>query len=218
MSEIKPIHVMIVDDHEMVRSGLATFLSGYKHLILVAQATNGLEAMRFCSQHQVDVILMDLVMPGVDGIEAIRAIKKDYPRIQIIALTSYTEQQLLQRALEAGATGYLLKDVTVDALASAIEAAHAGMPAIAPQATQMLIDLVTQESSPSSGACFDLTPRELEVLRLLAQGMTNRQIAVKLELSPATVKTYVSNILTKMSAASRAEAVASAMQNHIFDS
>lgn len=218
MNETAVIHVMIADDHEMVRSGLKTFLAGYAHLVLAAEAETGLEALALCKQHKIDIILMDLKMPEMDGIEAIQAIKKDYPHIQIIALTNYSEQDLLQRALKAGANGYLLKDVAVDDLVKAIEAAYAGEPVMAPQATRMLIEMATQEGSSPYEDKFGLTPRELDVLRLMAQGRTNRQIASDLDLSPATVKTYVSNILAKMAVSSRAEAVATAMQHHMLDS
>ena len=212
MSETSSIRVMLVDDHTVVRSGLSAFLTAYKDLELVGEAANGERAIMLCQQAQPDVILMDLVMPGMDGATATRKIREQYPQIQIIALTSYKEQDLVQGALQAGAIGYLLKDISADELANAIRAAHVGKPTLAPEAAQALIQ-ATRTPVENSGA--DLTGREREVLALMVQGMNNNQIAEQLMVSVSTAKFHVSSILTKLNVASRTEAVSIALQTHL---
>lgn len=207
----QPIRVMIVDDHAVVRSGLGAFLMTFSDLELVAEAGSGEEAVRLCSQHDVDVVLMDLVMPGMDGAEATRAIRERCPEIQVIALTSFKEEDLIQGALQAGAISYLLKNVTADELAEAIRAAHAGRPTLAPEATAALIHAATRPSEPD----YDLTPREKEVLTLMTQGLSNPEIAEKLVVSRSTVKFHVSSILSKLGVDGRTEAVALAIKEHL---
>jgi len=209
MSESKPICVLLVDDHAVVRSGLGAFLLAFDDLELVGEAGGGEEAVRLCDQVQPDVVLMDLVMPGMDGAAATRAIRERCPQIQVIALTSFKEKELVQGALEAGAIGYLLKNVTADELADAIRAAHAGRPTLAPEAAQVLIQATREPPSPG----YDLTPREREVLALMVEGLSNPEIAERLVLSPSTVKFHVSNILSKLGVTSRTEAVALAVQS-----
>ena len=211
MTETNLIRVMLVDDHAVVRSGLSAFLLAFDDLELVAEAGGGEEAVRLCEQFQPDVVLMDLVMPGMDGAAATRAIRERCPQIQIIALTSFKEKELVQGALEAGAIGYLLKNVTAGELADAIRAAHAGRPTLAPEAAQVLIQ-ATREP-PALG--FDLTPREREVLALMVEGLSNPEIAARLVVSPSTAKFHVSNVLSKLGVSSRTEAVALALQHHL---
>ncbi len=211
MSDNPVIRVMIVDDHALVRSGLEAFLLVQKSLKLVAQARSGHQAVSLCADAQPDVILMDLLMPGMSGIEAIRQIKQQHPHIQIIALTSYKDQELVQGALQAGAIGYLLKDISAEELANAIRSAYAGRPALAPEAAQALIQLSTQ--GPAMGA--DLTERERQVLSLMVEGLNNPEIAARLVISRGTVKFHVSSILSKLGVASRTEAVSLALQNHL---
>src|SRR5258708_3956324 len=208
MTEQHPIRLLIVDDHAMVRRGLAIFLRAYDDLELVGEAASGAEAFRLCGQLQADVVLMDLVMPEMDGTTAIQAIRQAHPQIQIIALTSFGKEEQVKAALQAGAIGYLLKNVSADDLADAIRAAHAGQPTLAREATQVLISAVTRPATPD----FGLTEAELNVLNLMAQGLTNPQIASQLTVTQSTVKTHVSNILAKLGVAGRVEAVTMALK------
>ncbi len=213
MSNADPIRVMLVDDHAVVRSGLSAFLLVFDDLLLVAEAGDGVEALRLCEHHQPDVILMDLIMPRMDGASATQAIRQKYPHIQVLILTSFNENNLVQAALKAGAIGYLLKNVSADELADAIRAAHRGRPTLAPEATQALIEATIHPPTPSLG--HDLTERERDVLRLLIQGLDNHEIAAKLIISHSTVKFHVSNILSKLQSTSRTEAVAVALQHQL---
>jgi NarL family two-component system response regulator LiaR len=199
--------VMIVDDHAVVRSGLSAFLMAYDDLEFVGEASGGREAVRKCPDFRPDVVLMDLVMPEVDGSEATRLIREACPHVQVIALTSYKEEELVQGALKAGAIGYLLKNVSADELANAIRAAHAGRPTLAPEAAEVLIRAATHPAEAGPG----LTERESEILQLMVDGLSNPEIAKKLYVSRSTVKFHVSNILMKLGAASRTEAASMAI-------
>jgi NarL family two-component system response regulator LiaR len=211
MSDPKPIRVLIVDDHAVVRSGLGAFLMIYPDLELVGDASSGAEAIRMCEKFHPDVILMDLVMPGMDGAATTKVIRERWQDIQVIALTSFKEEDLVQGALQAGAIGYLLKNVSADELADAIRAAHAGRPTLAPEAAEALI----QASLHQTTIGYDLTAREKEILSLMIEGLSNPDIAERLFVSRSTVKFHVSNILSKLGAESRTEAVAIAIQNHL---
>ena len=206
-----PIRVLIVDDHDVVRTGLKFFVQAFDDLELVGEAESGQQALCLCAQVQPDVVLMDLVMPEMDGISTTRAIRQDCPEIQVIALTSFREQELVQGALEAGAISYLLKNVTADQLADAIRAAHAQRPTLAPEATQALIQAATQPPGPG----YDLTPREQEVLALMVEGLSNPEIAKRLVIGLSTVKYHVSSIFSKLGVTSRAEAIALAWQHDL---
>ena len=205
------IQVMLVDDHNVVRSGLATFLKAYDDLELVAEAKNGLDALNLCHQKKPDVILMDLMMPEMDGIAATRAILEAYPDIKIIAMTSFEEEELVQGVLAAGAISYLLKNVSSDELAAAIRAAFLGRSTLSPEAAKALI----QATRPTKQPAYDLTEREMEVLHLVVQGHSNQQIADALVISVATVKAHISSILSKLQVSSRAEAIAYAIKHKI---
>ncbi|MBK8045710.1 MAG: response regulator transcription factor [Anaerolineales bacterium] len=206
---------MVVDDHAVVRGGLATFLLAYDDLQLVGEAANGAEAIQACGIHRPDVILMDLVMPEMDGASATRVIRERYPEVQVIALTSFKEDDLVQGVLAAGAIGYLLKNVTADELVAAIRAAQAGRPTLAPEATRALIHSATHVKVQPLG--HDLTERERDVLTLMVTGMNNSEIADRLVVSRSTVKYHVSNILSKLQASSRTEAVAYALQQNLVE-
>jgi len=213
MNDEKTIRVMIVDDHALVRSGLEAFLLVQEDLMLVAQAKNGQQAITMCVDAQPDVVLMDLLMPGMTGIEATSKIKQQFPQIQVIALTSYQDQELVQGALQAGAIGYILKDVSAGDLANAIRSVYAGRPTLSPEATQALIDL----SMKGAAVGDDLTDREREVLSWMVAGLSNPEIADRLVISRGTVKFHVSNILSKLGVSSRTEAVSLALQQHLID-
>ena len=210
-TESEPIRVLLVDDHAVVRSGLSAFLLAFDDLELVGEASGGEEAVRLSGQFAPDVVLMDLMMPGMDGAAATRAIREQYSDIQIIALTSFKEDELVRGALQAGAIGYLLKNVSADELADAIRAAHAGRPTLSPEATQVLMTATRAPLAPG----HDLTEREREVLRHMVQGLTNLEIAEQLIVSHSTIKFHVSNVLSKLGVSSRTEAVALALKRNL---
>ena len=186
MAESGPIRVMIVDDHAVVRGGLGAFLLAFDDLELVGEAASGEEAVQMCPRVRPDVVLMDLVMPGMDGAAATKAIRQVCPQVQVIALTSFKEEELVQGALKSGAIGYLLKNISAEELAGAIRAAKAGRPTLAPEAAQALI-----------------------------QGLNNAEIADRLVVSRSTIKFHVSSVLSKLGVSSRTEAVALALQQHL---
>jgi two-component system, NarL family, response regulator LiaR len=211
MNDAQIIKVMLVDDHNVVRSGLATFLRAYDDLELVGEANNGREALNLCHQRKPDVILMDLMMPVMDGIAATQAILDEYPQIKIIAMTSFEDEQLVQGVLAAGAISYLLKNVTSDELAKAIRDAASGKSTLSPEAAKVLV----QATRPTKQPLVDLTDREMEVLNLVVQGQSNQQIAESLVVSITTVKAHISNILSKLQVSSRAEASAYAIKHKL---
>ena len=209
--DLKPIRVMIADDHLLVRDGLNLLVSTFDDLEVVAVADDGEQAVRLCAEAHPDVILMDIVMPNMDGPTATACIRKDWPDVQVLALTSFVEEDLVQRAIGAGAIGYLLKKASADELADAIRAAHQGRSTLDLSAMQLLI----KSPNRSLPLGHDLTEREQEVLALLARGLTNKEIAERLILSPATVRVYVSHILSKLGASNRTEAARLALDNNL---
>ena len=211
MAGPRPIRVLLVDDHTMVRRGLATFLAAFDDLALAGEVSGGAEAIRACAAAPPDVVLMDLMLPDMDGAAATREIRARSPHVQVLALTSLAEPRLMQRALQAGAIGYLLKDVSAEELHAAIRAAHAGRPTLAPEATQALIQVAAGPPPPG----HDLTVREREVLALLVGGLSNAEIAARLSVSPSTIKAHVSNLLAKLGVTSRTEAVALALRHNL---
>ncbi len=208
MSPSSQIRVMIVDDHAMVRRGLMTFLKSFSDLKLAGEADSGESAVRLCDEFRPDVVLMDMMLPGMRGPDVIRLIRNKRPEVRILALTSFKDGNLIREALEAGAIGYLLKDVSADELANAIRAAHAGRATLSPEATQSLVETANQPPTLT----FDLTEREIAVLGLMVEGLNNTQIAGRLVVSPSTVKSHVSSILAKLGVASRTEAVTLALR------
>jgi NarL family two-component system response regulator LiaR len=195
----------------VVRSGLSTVLSVYDDLKLVGEAGDGEEAIRLCERLQPDVVLMDLLMPKMDGVTAIKSIKTHWPKIQIIALTSFKEKEYVEGALKAGANGYLLKDVSAEELINAVRRAVAGQPSLSPEAAQVLIQNVNEPSLSHP----NMTGRELEILTLMVEGLSNNEIAERLIVSQSTVKFHVSNILSKLGVTGRTEAVALALKHHL---
>ena len=202
---------MLVDDHEMVRRGLAVFIQTFDDLILVGEAANGREAIDFLQDSETDVILMDLLMPEMGGIKAIKTIHDQQPEIKIIAMTSFEEEDLVKQAISSGAIGFLMKNASIDELAAAIRNAKAGKPTLAPEAAQILMTAATRPPEPT----YDLTNRELDVLTQMIEGRTNPEIADLLSISRSTVKTHVSNILGKLNVTSRTEAVKIALENKL---
>ncbi len=206
-----PIRVLIVDDHAMVRRGLAAFLKAKPDLLLLGEASNGGEAISLCERLQPDVVLMDLMMPGMGGAEATKVIVNRWPAVRVIALTSFGDKEMVREALAAGALSYLLKNVSAEDLAEAIRAACGGRSTLAAEAVQALI-----QPEPVASACeVNLTPREREVLALMVKGLTNPEIAERLVVSRSTAKAHVSNVLSKLGVSNRAEAVALAVQNKL---
>jgi two-component system, NarL family, response regulator LiaR len=205
------IRVLLVDDHAVVRSGLSKFLLVNQDLEMVGEACDGAEAVNMVSLHKPDVVLMDLMMPGVDGITATREIHQRYPQVKVIALTSFSEQNMVQGALQAGAAGYLQKNVTAAELGNAIRSAYVGRMTLSPEAAQVLADSVSQPQLPGN----ELTERERDVLRCMVNGQNNSEIAQELVISLGTVKFHVSNIYQKLGVNSRVEAVKAAIEQKL---
>jgi len=212
MDEFDRIRVMTVDDHEIFRSGIRYLLLTFEDIDLMAEAHSGEEALCLCEEDCPDVILMDMMMSGMDGVESTRAIRERYPDVQVLALTSFYDAELVRQAMQAGAIGYLLKGVSKDRLGEAIRSAHARQPTLSAEAVEAL---VRPPQSPV-GLGQDLSQREQEVLELLAKGLSNAEIAERLFVSVAAVKYHVSNVLSKLGATNRTEAVALAMQHHLL--
>lgn len=209
----QPIRVLIVDDHAMVRNGLATFLSVHQDIELAGMAASGEEAISLCNEGEPDVVLMDLVMPGMDGVTATRRIRAAHPEVQVVALTSYKEQDLVREALNADVAGYLLKSISGEELAEVVRRVHKGQMAISPEVTRVLVKAVTDGGQQRT---FDLTWRETEVLRLLVEGLSNNEIALQLDIKPSTVKTHVSRIFAKLDVSSRVEAATLAIKHNLL--
>lgn len=215
MTDGDHIRVLVVDDHKVVRIGLRTFISVNEDLEFVGEAGNGEEAIEQCAALHPDVVLMDLKMPVMDGPTAIEHIRARFPEVQIVALTSFDDESLAKRALEAGAIGYLFKDAEEEELISAIQLASVGRGVLVPEAMRALVDRSNQEySTPYQ---VRLTDREQEVLRLVARGLTNPQMAERLVISVSTVNFHVHNILDKLGAKTRTEAVAIAAREDLID-
>lgn len=201
------IKILIVDDHSVVRQGLRMFLSLDPDLEIVGEAGNGAEGVQMAGMLRPDVVLMDLLMPVMDGVTAIATIRRDLPEVEVIALTSVLEDSMVIGAIRAGAIGYLLKDTEAEELCRAIKAAAAGQVQLSPQAAARLTREIRAPESPEA-----LTQRETEVLRLMAKGLANKEIARELGIGEKTVKTHVSNILSKLGVLSRTQAALYAIQ------
>jgi NarL family two-component system response regulator LiaR len=209
MSEQYRVRVVVVDDHAVVRNGIEYSLLAVDDIELVGSAESGAEAVRLCEELQPDVILMDMMMPGMDGVTATRVVLKRCPQARVIALTSFQEGSLVQKALRAGAISYLLKDVGMGELAQAIRSAYAGKATLAPEAAQSLAEAAMQPMDRG----VNLTEREREVLTLIVEGRSNGEIAEELAVSLSTARFHVSTILSKLGATNRAEAAALAVKH-----
>jgi len=210
MLDQEPIKVIVVDDHDMVRRGLAAYFRTYPDIELIGEAGDGAEGVELCTELKPDVVLMDLIMPGMGGVEATREIRAQNPNIQVIALTSFQDKSMVQEAIRAGAISYLLKNVNGENLTAAIRSANAGRGTLSPEVTH---DLITAGNKHKIGE--DLTPRELEVLELMVEGLTNPEIAGRLSISRATASSHVSHILQKLNVSNRAEAIVLAVRNNL---
>jgi DNA-binding NarL/FixJ family response regulator len=210
-----PIRVILVDDHEVVRRGLRGFLELQDDIDVVGEASDGAIAVELAAREQPDVILMDLLMPNMDGLTAIARIKQEQPEIEIVAVTSFIEEEKVTSALEAGASGYLLKDADAEEVAQAVRAAHGGEVHLDPAVARLLAQRMRnrRETEPVE----PLTPREKEVLAQLAKGASNKEIAYELSITERTARTHVSNILGKLGLASRTQAALWAVEHKLID-
>ncbi len=212
------IKVLIVDDHQVVRQGLRTFLDLNDDILVVGEASDGMAAVEMTAQLSPEVVLMDLVMPRLDGITATSRIKALGRDTKVIALTSFAEDDKVFPAIQAGASSYLLKDVTPDALVEAIRAVHHGEARLHPEIVQKLMDQVASRPTEAAPASPPLTGRELEVIRLVSQGKSNREIAQALVISEKTAKAHVSNILGKLGLNDRTQMAVYAINNGLAGS
>jgi NarL family two-component system response regulator LiaR len=205
------VRVLITDDHPVVRKGLTAVLTAYDDLQLVGEVSSGEEAINFCEKTVPDVVLMDLVMPGMGGAEATRAIRKRWPQVAVIALTSFGEMALVEEALKAGAVSYLLKNISAEELAAAIRGAATGRSALSPEVARLMVRGIREPA----GKKYDLSEREREILKLMVEGLSNLAIAERLVISQSTVKFHVSNILSKLGVNSRTEAATLALRHRL---
>jgi NarL family two-component system response regulator LiaR len=205
------IRVLVADDHDVVRWGLGAYLNNEPQVEIVGHARNGADAIQLCEAMAPNLVLMDVVMPGIDGIEATAVIRERYPHIRVIALSSIKDELTIRKMLQAGASGYLLKDDPIEDLIHAIKAAYSGTMVFSPEIAPLLLH------PASTKAAYDLSTREMEVLGLMTQGLANREIAQRLTVSVSTVKFHVTNIIEKMEVQNRVDAVAVAMEKRLFD-
>ena len=212
------IKVLIVDDHRVVRQGLRTFLELQEDIVVIGEAGDGMQAVEMVHQYHPDVVLMDLVMPRLDGIAATRQVKSVAADVKVIALTSFTEDDKVFPAIQACASSYLLKDVSPDDLVEAIRAAYRGEARLHPEITRRLMEQVSHQTTPAHKKQVDeITDRERDVVRLVAQGRSNHEIAQELVISEKTVKTHVSNILSKLHLQDRTQLAIYAIKNGLVD-
>jgi two-component system, NarL family, response regulator LiaR len=214
MGEKNKIKVMIVDDHPLVRHGIKTVFEAYDDILLVAEAENGREAIKMCDKYMPDVVLMDMIMPVLDGAEATEQIIKNWPDVKIIALTSFNDEDLIRKSLKAGAVSYILKNISGARLVKTIKDVYKGKLALSSQATKILLSELREPPDKT----IKLTEREKEILALIVEGLSNKQIAERLFLSNSTVQFHVSNVLSKLGASKRTEAVYIALKQKLVQS
>jgi DNA-binding NarL/FixJ family response regulator len=212
---VKSLNILLVDDHEMVRLGLRMVLQPLEGIQVIGEAGTAEDAIAGCEKYQPDLVIMDIRMPGNSGIDACREIVERWPNTQVIMLTSYAEDALIVEAIQAGAVGYVLKDVGMTELMRALEAVRQGAAALDPAITRRVLGIIRERGDSGSDAFSSLTEREVEVLRLLAEGRNNGEIAETLVVSDKTVRNYVSTLLDKMKVTTRAEAANFALQHNI---
>lgn len=210
------ISIFIADDHGIVRQGLRDYIALQEDMEVVGDAANGEQAVIRIQDHTPDVVLMDLVMPGMDGIEATRRVREMSPATRVIILTSFAEEEQVFEAIKAGASGYLMKDVKPEELARAIRGVQAGEPMLHPEIARLMMREL-QRDNEQPRLHDQLTEREMEVLRCIARGMSNKEIAAELVISEKTVKTHVSNVLQKLHLADRTQAAIYAMQRKLVE-
>jgi NarL family two-component system response regulator LiaR len=217
VNDTAPIRVLIVDDHAVVRTGLKVFLDLQPDMEVVGEAADGSEGVAMARRLEPDVILMDLLMPNMDGVTAIGRIKSERPETEIVTMTSFIEEEKVTSALEAGASGYVLKDAEAEEVAAAVRAAYAGEVHLDPAVARLLAQRMRDRKSPKDDLAEPLTEREKDVLRLLGQGMSNKDIGATLFITERTARTYVSNILGKLGLASRTQAALYAVEHKLVD-
>jgi DNA-binding NarL/FixJ family response regulator len=213
----EPIRVLLVDDHQVVRMGLRAFFDLLPDIEVVGEAADGSEGVAMTRRLRPDVVLMDLLMPNMDGITAIGRIKAELPETEIVTMTSFIEEEKVTSALEAGASGYVLKDAEADEVAQAIRAARAGEVHLDPAVARLLAQRMRTKTRPEDALAEPLTDREKEVLTLLGRGMSNKEIGTELFITERTARTYVSNILGKLGLASRTQAALYAVEHKLVD-
>ena len=217
MDDATPIRVLLVDDHAVVRMGLRSFFDMLPDIDVVGEAADGSEGVAMARRLKPDVVLMDLLMPNMDGVTAIGRIKAEMPETEIVTMTSFIEEEKVTAALEAGASGYVLKDAEADEVAAAIRAAFAGEVHLDPAVARLLAQRMRNKKSPAEDLVEPLTERERDVLRLLGQGMSNKEIGTELFITERTARTYVSNILGKLGLASRTQAALWAVEHKLAE-
>ena len=217
MEDQARIRVLLVDDHAVVRMGLKSFFDMLDDIEVVGEASDGSEGVAMARRLKPDVVLMDLLMPNMDGVTAIGRIKAELPETEIVTMTSFIEEEKVTAALEAGASGYVLKDAEADEVADAVRAAYAGEVHLDPQVARLLAQRMRQKKSPDDELVEPLTEREKDVLRVLGQGLSNKEIGAALFITERTARTYVSNILGKLGLASRTQAALYAVEHKLAE-
>jgi two-component system, NarL family, response regulator LiaR len=208
-----PIRIAVIDDHMKIHLGIAAAVEAFDDLEVVAHGNSGREALELCAQYNPDIVLMDVIMPDMDGIQATQAIHERFPSIKVVALSSYQDEEGVRAMLQAGAVGYVLKTASIDDLAHTIRAANAGKIVFSPEIAQTLLKPPPSQSEPG----FGLTQREREILQLLVQGLNNSEIAAALTISISTAKYHVSSIFTKLKVSNRVEAATLAKDKGLVD-